>query len=177
MGSDRTQLRFGGLGLSSTSRQKCLNITTNYIVEKIEKLTHYFYAMYFQVEQYVVRELETLKAFFFLFFFFFSTRYLIVTLLALCFLGSLFLDPNQARLNISQRGYVSSISLFLNVQSQFQMQLNSMLINTIWYVGFCDTRKIVSLLHSEALFALCDWIHRLRLSVFLANVFCISSAP
>lgn len=70
MGSDRTQLRFGGLGLSSTSRQKCLNITTNYIVEKIEKLTHYFYAMYFQVEQYVVRELETLKAFFFLSFFF-----------------------------------------------------------------------------------------------------------
>lgn len=70
MGSDRTQLRFGGLGLSSTSRQKCLNITTNYIVEKIEKLTHYFYAMYFQVEQYVVRELETLKAFFLISFFF-----------------------------------------------------------------------------------------------------------
>lgn len=46
MGSGRTQLRLGGLSLSSTSRQKCLNITTNYIVEKREKLTHYLYAMY-----------------------------------------------------------------------------------------------------------------------------------
>lgn len=136
-----------------------------------------------------MRELETLNLFYFFYFiyFFFCTRYLLVTLLALHFLGSLSswiqtrLDPEH----FSKR--LCELHIIVPQCSVTLPDAAEQHVNQLWVVGFCDTGKVVSLLHSQALFKIClkllSQLYVLyatalgQIVSFSGKCFCISSAP